>query len=160
METLIIDTIGDAKGLSQSPELTPAQKEIVLNVANLAESQLNAVMLSEKLEAERVITLDSLRENFADASKDDVLKVLDKVNECLSEIVRRAIAYDNARIATEKMLESDDDITDAEMDEQSDKETAAGQSLIDVIKALHNSAHEEGPAKEDGEQSEDTGSED
>ena len=56
-----------------------------------------------------------------------------------------------------------------EMDEQSDKETAAGQALIDVIKALHNSAPEEAPTEEESpettpgegdDQSEDKGSED
>lgn len=150
----ILKIITDAKALSCSETIPNAAKEIIINVADLAMSNVNAVINNVQNEAERKVSLAAITESFKDSSKQEVLLHLNKVVEAISGIVRAAIKLDNARILSEKMF-NNEETKEVDMQIQEDNEADLCDVLIDEIKTLQNGVPEESdsPEKEDNAES-------
>ena len=139
----IIKLLVEARGFQNASTLTPAGKQIIKNLADTIEQQISIVTTSQKLEAERAINLESLESSFADSSKEELLGHLNKITEAFGVIVRAAIRVEGARAETDKMINSDEEISHDDIEAQENKEADLTTQLIEEIKALHNSAPEE-----------------
>jgi len=111
------------------------------NIADLAQASLKRAINAEQKETERAKSLDLLRENFEDASKEEVLEHVNKIIESTSGIVKAAIKYETARDRYQKANDGDGDVD--ELDALIDEEFTAGAKLIECVKEFHNGAPEQ-----------------
>jgi len=144
-----IARIAEALTVANKAYIDKGDSTVIKSVIQLANDEMNKATQAEQLEAQRAFNYTTLRENFKDCDKDQLLKHLNRINEAIAAIVRSAMNFEDATENYNKACEIPandagvEPYTLEELDRYDDLRSESSKTLIDVIKAFHNSAPEE-----------------